>query len=244
MPHTPRSRIISHAAGTAVSIGVGMIPFHRLPHPVRTGYIVLPAAFTSGLLLLAQQRSAPRRSGVEGESEGEHEHEGGSPRRLRMPTASEYALSLALGGAMAGAGAASIHLDRGIENLLRRRGVSAPRVVMGLGSGALMLAVNMLEGRAPAADDASSLEHRVLEVLTEADPMEFAPGRFDGTPADEYRPEAESIAALLRTDGVITEVRLDEVWQDWFSEPLTAVIGSERVTVLVETLNALSHCRR
>ncbi|MGO1286625.1 MAG: hypothetical protein ACTH0H_12430 [Brachybacterium sp.] len=153
MPKPSRSRVLSRATGTAVTIGVGMIPLHRLPRPVQTGYVVLPAAFTSGLLLLAQQRSAPRPTDVEGGGAGENQREGRSSRGLRMPTASECALSLALGGAVAGTGAASILLDRGIENLLRRRGVPAPRVMMGLASGALMLAVNLLEDRAPSSSE-------------------------------------------------------------------------------------------
>ena len=134
------SRILTDAASTAVTIGVGMIPLHRLPRQVQTGYIVLPAAFTSAVMLLAFQHHASRSAAARdaGRSTGE------PSRGASMSTASKYALSLACGGAVAGAGAASIRLDRGIENLLRRRGVPAPRVMMGLASGALMLAVNAL----------------------------------------------------------------------------------------------------
>src|SRR5699024_11734065 len=66
---------------------------------------------------------------------------------LRLPTAQEAALSLAFGGLVAGVGAGSIALDRGVENVLRRRGVRAPRVWMGLASGALTLALAMVDER-------------------------------------------------------------------------------------------------
>lgn len=232
----PRSRILAHAVSTSATVGVGMIPLHRLPRPVRTGYMVLPGVFTSALLLLAQQRTPPRSSAVE----PAHKRADVPVRGLRAPTVSEAALSLAVGGAVAGTGAASIRIDRGIENLLRRRGVPAPRLMMGLASGALMLSVNLLEHRSSGAQDAASLEHRVLDLLTEEDPMDFTPGQVGGTPAEEYRPEAEAIASLLRADGAITQAQLDAVWQEWFSRPLTAAIGPGRITALAQALNALS----
>ena len=143
------SRILTDAASTTVTIGVGMIPLHRLPRPVQTGYIVLPAAFTSAFMLLAFQHHASRSSAARdaGRSTGE------PPRGSSMSTASTYALLLACGGAVAGVGAASIRLDRGIENLLRRRGVPAPRVMMGLASGVLMLAVNALGKHVPSSSE-------------------------------------------------------------------------------------------
>lgn len=153
MPKPSRSRILSHAAGIAATIGVGMIPLHRLPRPVQTGYVVLPAAFTSAFVLLALQRAAPRPAEVEGDGEGENKREGGSSSGPGMRTLRGSALSLALGGAVAGVGAASICLDRGIENLLRRRGVPAPRVMMGLASGTLMLGMNVLEARASSSSE-------------------------------------------------------------------------------------------
>lgn len=62
-----------------------------------------------------------------------------------------------LGGFTAGSGAASIAVDRGIETLLRRRGVPAPQLWMGVTSGALLLALNVLEGRAPEPRGAEML---------------------------------------------------------------------------------------
>ena len=55
----PPPSLLSHAADLALSVGIGMIPLHRLPRPVQTGYVVFPGAFTSAILLLAQQRTAP-----------------------------------------------------------------------------------------------------------------------------------------------------------------------------------------
>lgn len=143
------SRILTHATSAAVTIGVGMIPLHRLPRPVQTGYIVLPAAFTSAVMLLAFRHHAARSSAARraGRSTGE------PSRGPRLSAVSGCALSLAFGGAVAGVGAASICVDRGIENLLRRRGVPAPRVMMGLGSGALMVAVNALGERMPSSSE-------------------------------------------------------------------------------------------
>lgn len=139
VPHTPPSRIISLVAGTAVVTGVGMIPLHRLPRTVRISYIVLPAAFGAGATLAAQRRAISRR----------RESESDAPRRGTLQRATFTAVPFVVSGIIAGSGAASIILDRGLENLLRRRGVPAPRVAMGLASGALSLAMTALEDRLP-----------------------------------------------------------------------------------------------
>lgn len=139
MPQSTASRALPHALGTAAAIGLGMIPLHRLPWAVRAGYVVLPAAFVGGSVLRALQRVS-RDTAEEG---------GRTPPGLQAPSAAGVAIALALGGFTAGAGAASIAADRGIENLLRRRGVAAPRLWMGVTSGALLLALNVLEDRVP-----------------------------------------------------------------------------------------------
>ena len=61
MPQLSRTRLVSLAAGTIVSTGVGMIPLHRLPRTVRTGYVVLPGLFLTGSLFLALRPAHPRR---------------------------------------------------------------------------------------------------------------------------------------------------------------------------------------
>lgn len=228
MSQSTVSRALPQVLGAAATIGLGMIPLHRLPRAVKTGYIVLPAAFVAGTVLFALQRGAPRTA-----EQGEE-----APPALRAPTAREGAISLALGGFTAGAGAAGIAVDRGIEGLLRRRGVPAPRVWMGISSGALMLALNGLEDRAPEPDGAEPLEERIRALLTEADPMQLTPGRQRGTPSDEYQPEAEAITEILRAEGAISAARLDVVWQHWFERPLTPLLGAVRVAALAAELTA------
>ena len=137
MPRTPQSRIVSLAAGTAATTGIGMIPLHRLPRTVKISYIVLPAAFVAGVTLAAQRRAASRITNTAPDA----------PRRGALRRASFAALPLVAGGIMAGTSAASIWIDRGVEGLLRRRGVPAPRVAMGLASGALSLAMAALESK-------------------------------------------------------------------------------------------------
>lgn len=135
-----RTRILSLTVGTAVATGLGMIPVHRLPRPVRTGYVLLPAMLTTGVSLLAAQG----RLDPTGDDQ---------PRahRLRPPTVPETAISLAVGGLMAGAGVAGLRLDRGAEHFLRRRGVPASRVWLGLATGVVTLATTLLDR--PDADD-------------------------------------------------------------------------------------------
>ena len=151
MPHTPRSRIVSLAAGTAAATGIGMIPAHRLPHSVQIGYVVLPAAVGAGVIFAAVRRAAS------GTTEADEQAEAGDtteaierePRRGGMPSAFEITFPLVAAGIIAGSGVASLRIDRGVEGLLRRRGVPAPRVVMGLASGALSLAMAAFETRVP-----------------------------------------------------------------------------------------------
>lgn len=230
MPRSTAARVLPDLVGTAAATGFGMIPLHRLPRSVRTAYVVLPAALTTGAVHLAMRRKA---------AAGENEEQGADTAG-QVPSAFEAALPLVLGGLVAGAGAASICVDKGIETLLRRRGVPAPRVWMGVASGALSLAMVTFGERASERWDREDLEDRVLELLTEADPMKLDPGLSAGAPADEYRVEAEAIAAILHVDGTILGDQLDDVWQEWFDEPLTPLLGQERLEALAAALSALT----
>lgn len=145
MPHTPRSRIVSLAAGTALSTGIGMIPMHRLPRTVQIAYIVLPAAAGAGVTAVAQRRALARA-----------EESGADPSRRRKRRRVTLVAPVVAGGIMAGSTAASIRIDRGVEELLRRRGVAAPRLVMGLASGALTLAVDILGDRSSGPEELTS----------------------------------------------------------------------------------------
>lgn len=139
MSRTPPPRTISRATGAALTAGFGMIPLHRLPPAVRTAYVVLPAAFTTGVVLAALRRAASRVAHTAPEAD--------ASRRASRRTVVRVALPVVVGGLTAGAGAASIVIDRGIENALRRHGMPAPRIVMGLGAGALSLALDVLADR-------------------------------------------------------------------------------------------------
>lgn len=153
----PGSRTLEIVAGTAVTTAVGMIPLHRLPKPVQGGYVLLPAALTSGLLL----RAARRRD------VSEVAWPQSSRRTPRVgpwrPSVRVAALCMAPGVLVTGAGAGSILLDRGIENLLRRRGVIAPRVWMGLAAGTLSLVLDVLVER---MSDPEEDEDAEVDVLT------------------------------------------------------------------------------
>ena len=91
------------------------------------------------------------------------------------------------------------------------------------------------------ADDRpdESLIIGVLRLLTELDPYFLEPGGPDGVPADEYNVEAAPIADLLSENGSVTAAQVDGVWLEWFDEPLTHVVGDERMRELVAALNSL-----
>ena len=260
MPQPQRSRIVPLAVGTAAASGLGMIPVHRLPRPVRAGYVLLPAVLTTGVSLLAMQgrgsspdegdEPRPRtdeasgaRAGeaplarTDGASDARADEEPG-PRGLRAPTLPEAGICLALSALIAGAGAAGLRLDRGAEGFLRRRGVPAPRLWIGLATGAVTLASTLLDERAPERDGASTRE-QVLALLTREDPEGLAPGT-DGVPEDEYEPEATAIAELLGTGAAPTAAQLDELWEHWFSRPLSPLLGARRMEALLEELSSLA----
>jgi hypothetical protein len=235
MPLPQRTRILSLAVGTAAATGLGMIPVHRLPRPVRTGYVLLPAVLTTGVSLLAQQGCLEPSA-----------DDAPSAHGLRPPTVPEATVSLALGGLMVGAGVAGLCLDRGAESFLRRRGVPAPRLWIGLATGAVTLATTLRDAPDGDVDGAgaqsgrgsSELESRVLALLNREDPMGLAPGT-DAMPEDEYGPEAGAIAELLDTGAAPTAAQLDEVWEHWFSQPLSPLLGTRRMESLLGALSVL-----
>ncbi|MCL6421930.1 hypothetical protein Bequi_00770 [Brachybacterium sp. JHP9] len=77
-------------------------------------------------------------------------------------------------------------------------------------------------------------------LLDELDVYGLEPGRPGGFPADEYTPEAQSLADHLLADGRIDLAAVDEIWLRWFSETLTDVAGPERAAEFVEKLSALA----
>lgn len=91
----------------------------------------------------------------------------------------------------------------------------------------------------PSRNSWKWLNGEVLRVLSDLDPYGRTPGASDGAPADGYDTEAIPIASILRRDGRVTAEQVDAVWQRWFGEPLTAVVGRERVDTLTADLTSL-----
>jgi len=87
--------------------------------------------------------------------------------------------------------------------------------------------------------DAGALEAAVLAVISELDPYGLAPGAPGGVPEDEYALEAGPIAELLLRDGAVSREGLDAIWQHWFGEPLSAVVGEGAAARSVDRLNGL-----
>lgn len=232
MSRTPQQRIISLTTGTVMATGLGMIPLHRLPRAVKTGYIVLPAALGAGAMLIALRRHDSQPLDSDGAASF-----AASSSRSRSP-AVHATLPLAVGGIIAGSSVLSLWMDRGIEEFLHRRGVPAPRLAMALASGALSLAMGIAEERREAREAQRTLEERVLATLSEADPMRLEPGHRGGAPGDEYQPEAEAIALILRRDGAIDAAMLDQVWEDCFDRSMTELVGATRTASLAAELTA------
>ena len=232
MSRTPQQRIISLTTGTVMATGLGMIPLHRLPRAVKTGYIVLPAALGAGAMLLALRRHDSQPLDSDGAASF-----AASSSRSRSP-AVHATLPLAVGGIIAGSSVLSLWMDRGIEEFLHRRGVPAPRLAMALASGALSLAMGIAEERREAQEAGRTLEERVLATLSEADPMRLEPGHRGGAPGDEFLREAEMIAVILRRDGAIDAAMLDQVWEECFDRSMTELVGATRTASLAAELTA------
>ena len=232
MSRTPQQRIISLTTGTVMATGLGMIPLHRLPRAVKTGYIVLPAALGAGAMLIALRRHDSQPLDSDGAASF-----AASSSRSRSP-AVHATLPLAVGGIIAGSSVLSLWMDRGIEEFLHRRGVPAPRLAMALASGALSLAMGIAEERREAREAQRTLEERVLATLSEADPMRLEPGHRGGAPGDEFLREAEMIAVILRRDGAIDAAMLDQVWEECFDRSMTELVGATRTASLAAELTA------
>lgn len=232
MSRTPQQRIISLTTGTVMATGLGMIPLHRLPRAVKTGYIVLPAALGAGAMLIALRRHDSQPLDSDGAASF-----AASSSRSRSSTV-HATLPLAVGGIIAGSSVLSLWMDRGIEEFLHRRGVPAPRLAMALASGALSLAMGIAEERREAREAQRTLEERVLATLSEADPMRLEPGHRGGAPGDEFLREAEMIAVILRRDGAIDAAMLDRVWEECFDRSMTELVGATRTASLAAELTA------
>ena len=161
---TPAATILR----TAGTIGLGMIPMHRLPRAVQAGAALAPAIALTGIIVAAQ-----RRTGTEDEDETTAGHPAPAPAPATDPATDTVdpvpadapssqrkdptrwvpllAFSGTMGAALAGAVLAGIRMDRAIEMALRRREVPAPRLIIGLASGAVSLGMDVIENRAPTS---------------------------------------------------------------------------------------------
>lgn len=80
----------------------------------------------------------------------------------------------------------------------------------------------------------------VIALLNDLDPYGLEPGTPAGAPNDEYEPEAHRIASLLFKSGSVSSTQVDAIWQEWFQEPLSEVVGAataERFCVSINSLN-------
>lgn len=69
----------------------------------------------------------------------------------------------------------------------------------------------------------------VIGLLNDLDPYGLEPGTTDGAPQDEYEAEAGRIASLLLNSGSVSGSQVDAIWQQWFREPLSEVVGAAKV---------------
>lgn len=160
-----RDQVLPLAVGTVAAAALGTIPLHRLPRPLQIGYVVVPATLTAIVTHVAQgprdsrhrgeidadslttdhaespQETAPATETVAVDAPAGTADEADAP----ISTSCRLGLSLGFGALIAGAGVAGIWLDHRVEDALRSRGVSAPRLVMGLGTGVLTAAMIALD---------------------------------------------------------------------------------------------------
>lgn len=92
-----------------------------------------------------------------------------------------------------------------------------------------------------------SISHRwrstvaaVLALLNHLDPYGLEPGVAGGAPEDEYEIEAHPIASLLLNSGSVSRGQVDAIWQEWFQEPLSEVIGVAKAERFCVSLNSLN----
>ena len=79
----------------------------------------------------------------------------------------------------------------------------------------------------------------VVRLLNELDPYGLDPRGEGGAPADEYELEGRPMASLLLRNGGISADQVDDIWTKWFEEPLSSVVGEERIAEFVLQLQRL-----
>ena len=80
----------------------------------------------------------------------------------------------------------------------------------------------------------------ITALLNDLDPYGLDPGTADGAPHDEYEIEGDPLVDLLLDRGSVTSNEVDAIWQRWFEEPLSEVIGLEAMNRFCASLNSLN----
>lgn len=163
MPAARRDQILPLAVGGAAAAALGTVPLHRLPRPVRVGYVVVPAACTAAILYIAQGKRGSRTEDEETSSAPadattieEDAQTAADEIAPRLPWIGRLGLSLGLGTAVAGAGAAGIWIDHRVEDVLRSRRIPAPRLAMGIASGILTVVLAAVDDSEDSEDSENS----------------------------------------------------------------------------------------
>lgn len=85
-----------------------------------------------------------------------------------------------------------------------------------------------------------SILAEVIELLNDLDPYGLEPGTAEGAPQDEYETEASPIVSLLLNNGSVSRNQVDAIWEDWFQEPLSQVVGAAKAEGFCISLNSLN----
>jgi hypothetical protein len=92
----------------------------------------------------------------------------------------------------------------------------------------------------PSSPKGQSTVAAVIELLNDVDPYGLEPGTAAGAPHDEYEPEAYPITSLLLNSRSVSRNQVDAIWQEWFQEPLSEVIGAAKAERFCASLNSLT----
>lgn len=87
------------------------------------------------------------------------------------------------------------------------------------------------------AGTGGEVHSRGIGLLNDLNPYGLKPGIAAGAPQDEYEAEASPIASLLLNNGSVSRNQADAIWQDWFQEPLSQIIGAANVERFCVSLN-------
>ena len=87
--------------------------------------------------------------------------------------------------------------------------------------------------------DWRSFVEGIIVLLNELDPYGLDSGHLNRAPRDEFGHEALLVAGVLVNNGAISRGQLDEIWRDWFHEPISDVVGAQAAERFTPRLNLL-----